>query len=177
MEKLNDVCRLKHDLIDEAIRNKDSYSIEQMGEVVDMIKDLAEAEEKCVKACYYHTIINAMHDESDDRYGYDHWRYSSGRFAPKGKGKYGYRPGDVFWENPDRMGYDNTMNRDHLDKWRDARRNYQSSHSKSDKDVMDTHANAHVNETVATLKEIMDSSDPELQRKIKNSLTNLINDG
>lgn len=74
-----------------------SYPI---GEVVDMIKDLADAE-------YHARIAKAMEEaEEDDKeeekyllkrfkeeYGddegrryYDEWRYSSGRFAPKGRG-------------------------------------------------------------------------------------------
>lgn len=36
---------------------------EESGEVIDMIKDLAEAEEKCWKACYYHKIVEAMDEE------------------------------------------------------------------------------------------------------------------
>ena len=74
-----------------------SYPI---GEVVDMIKDLADAE-------YHARIAKALEEaEEDDKeeekyllkrfkeeYGddegrryYDEWRYSSGRFAPKGRG-------------------------------------------------------------------------------------------
>ena len=65
-----------------------------IGDVVDMIKDLSEAE-------YYAKITKAM-DESNledtmemfDRYGdgyrryYDHYRYKNGKFAPKGSGTY-----------------------------------------------------------------------------------------
>lgn len=61
----------------------------EMGEVIDMIKDLAEAEEKCIKACYYKTVIEAMGEyEETDYMGYDNWRTSSGRFANKGTGNY-----------------------------------------------------------------------------------------
>lgn len=74
----------------------------EMGEVVDMIKDLAEAE--------YHSIISKAMKKADEEeeeydkellrslkaeYGeesgrryYDHYRYANGRFAPKGKGTY-----------------------------------------------------------------------------------------
>lgn len=66
------------------------FDVEAAGEVTDMIKDLAEAEEKCVKAEYYDTLINEMseNDHPNDLFGYDNWRYSSGRFAPKGRGTY-----------------------------------------------------------------------------------------
>lgn len=64
----------------------------EMGQVTDMLKDLAEA-------MYYRTLTKAMEDsETDeimemfDRYGdgvrrfYDDYRYKNGRFAPKGRG-------------------------------------------------------------------------------------------
>ena len=72
----------------------------EMGEVVDMIKDLAEAE--------YHSIISKAMKKADEEeeeydkellrslkaeYGeesgrryYDQYRYANGRFAPKGRG-------------------------------------------------------------------------------------------
>lgn len=74
----------------------------EMGQVVDMIKDLAEAE--------YHSIISKAMKKADEEeeeydkellrslkaeYGeesgrryYDQYRYANGRFAPKGKGTY-----------------------------------------------------------------------------------------
>lgn len=64
----------------------------EMGAVVDMIKDLADAE-------YHATITKAMNeadeadimerllDYGDDRRYYDPYRYADGRFAPKGRGK------------------------------------------------------------------------------------------
>lgn len=62
-----------------------------MGQVTDMMKDLAEA-------MYYRTLMKAMEESSADetmemfeRYGdgrryYDRYRYADGRFAPKGRG-------------------------------------------------------------------------------------------
>lgn len=80
----------------------------EFGEVIDMIKDLNEAE-------YYAKIAKAM-DESDsddilemlDRYGdgrrfYDHYRYADGRFAPKGRGTYrrGYEEPPYYHMTPE----------------------------------------------------------------------------
>ena len=72
----------------------ESVDTAEMGQVTDMLKDLA-------KAMYYRTLTKAM-DDSDpeeimemfERYGdggrryYDHYRYADGRFAPKGRGTY-----------------------------------------------------------------------------------------
>lgn len=40
-----------------SVKNMDTR---ELGMVVDMIKDLAEAEEKCWKACYYKSVVEAM---------------------------------------------------------------------------------------------------------------------
>lgn len=79
-----------------------SVNTDEMGKVVDMIKDLSEAE-------YYSRIAKSMEEyeedekeaekfrlhlfeekygESDGRRFYDHYRYANGRFAPKGSGTY-----------------------------------------------------------------------------------------
>lgn len=62
-----------------------------MGQVTDMMKDLAEA-------MYYRTLMKAMEESSadetmemfdrfdDGRRFYDNYRYANGRFAPKGRG-------------------------------------------------------------------------------------------
>ena len=75
---------------DSGIENIDTS---EMGQVVDMMKDLAEA-------IYYRELTKAMQEfdaedimEMLDRYGvgrkfYDHYRYADGRFAPKGSGTY-----------------------------------------------------------------------------------------
>lgn len=79
-----------------------SVNTDEMGKVVDMIKDLSEAE-------YYSRIAKSMEEYEEDekeaekfrlhlfeeRFGedegrrfYDHYRYANGRFAPKGSGTY-----------------------------------------------------------------------------------------
>ena len=116
MEKLKDIVDIKHDLV-EAVKAEMAQGIEQvdteeMGEVVDMIKDLASAEKSCMEAAYYELVCEAM--QGEDAAGYDRWRYSSGRFAPKGRGSVrGYLPpymdGETLEAKP--MGYDRTDGR------------------------------------------------------------------
>lgn len=115
--KVQKICNLKDQLVSAACAEFDcgiaNVDTNEAGEVVDMIKDLAEAEEKIVKAFYYKTLIKAMKEAEEDaedggavpwylsmlnpelmsgRAGYDNWRYASGRFAPKG---HGHRSGFV----------------------------------------------------------------------------------
>ena len=66
------IKKMKEKLIEEAqnrMQAMDGGSIEQMGQIVDMIKDLSEAEKACLEAEYYDTVIDAM--DGDGRYGYD----------------------------------------------------------------------------------------------------------
>lgn len=108
-EKVKKICSLKDELIcqvspyiDQGVfcKNVDGHGV---GEVIDMIKDLCDAEKNIYKACYYKTVVEAMKESKeeeemackmgmmrgeDGRMGYDNWRYSSGRFAPKGSGHY-----------------------------------------------------------------------------------------
>lgn len=130
----------------------ESINTDEMGKVVDMIKDLAEAEKDCWKACYYKLVTEAMEEGEGmpelpewmptDRAGYDNWRYSSGRFAPKGRGhRSGYTP---YHMPPDgRMGYpheDPEMQAEHM---------------------------------INTLKEIWKEADPDLRQRIKKDLNSL----
>lgn len=118
----------------------------ELGMAVDMIKDMCEAEEKCWKACYYQQICMAMDEEhGDGRLGYDHWRYSSGRFAPTGHGHLsGYPSMSKHMSDPaiHRMGF-------HED-GRD------------------------MGETLMSIKETMHTADPEMKRKLKADLANLL---
>lgn len=98
----DDICAAKKDLLDVflgEIHSKGAANMDtkEAGEVVDMIKDLAEAEKYCMEACYYESIVKAMHeageDDEDGRMGYNARHYASGRFAPKGRGtRMGYMP-------------------------------------------------------------------------------------
>lgn len=121
----------------------------EMGQVVDMIKDLAEAE--------YHSIISKAMKKADEEeeeydkellrslkaeYGeesgrryYDQYRYANGRFAPKGKGTYrrGYEEPPYYHMYPEaehmrdidrdygKMYYTEPMSESNYDR---AKRNY-----------------------------------------------------
>lgn len=126
MEKTKKLCEMKDKLVsvmcEQLNMGIQNVNTNEAGQVIDMIKDLAEAEEKCWKACYYKCIVEAMKEEEEyaeklppeERRGYDHWRYSSGRYAPTGHGHYssGYRPMGEEWAevmHPEpwmSMGYD-----------------------------------------------------------------------
>lgn len=65
---------IKEELIDNLtaqIKEKglDRMSTTETGQVIDMIKDLAQAEKYCWEACYYKSVVEAM-DEGSDYMGY-----------------------------------------------------------------------------------------------------------
>lgn len=195
IQKTERLCEIYNDLMRWAETNKDCTDVKTMGEVIDMIKDIAEAEEKCWKSCYYKSIVEAMEEaeewekmeymDEEGRMGYDNWRYASGRFAPKGRGhKTGHRGG--------RMGYvpyyddggdmnDHEMwgrNADQMkhpyEKWKTTRLGYQSDHDPAKKTEMDAAAKEHVLYVADTMKDIWNDADPALRQELKSKLGNLM---
>lgn len=213
----DDICELKKRLIKivESELNTSSISsidAKELGEVVDMIKDFAEAEKYCQEACYYQSIVEAMDDakEEERRMGY------SPRTRMRMVNKYLWDDDDYRMPNPEmsnmRMGYprrsdssrDGSMDRsrdsmgrftssgrsgyDGYDEDRDdrygraynefrkARRHYTETKSMADKQVMDEHANEHLADSMQTLKEIWEASDPTLRKKMKADLQKFSND-
>lgn len=128
-EMVEKICELKKEIVDflECIiddRGLHCMEAEETGEVVDMIKDLAEAEKNCYKAEYYKSIVEAMEDAEEeeelmmklgmrDRMGYTPRRGANGRYIPRP----GYVPmhmmddedyvAQMDWDGP-RMGYSPT---------------------------------------------------------------------
>lgn len=101
IEKLSECAKCE---IDKGIENIDPC---EMGQVTDMMKDLAEA-------MYYRTLMKSMEESSadetmemferlgDGRRFYDNYRYSNGRFAPKSRGtRRGYDEPPYFHMTPE----------------------------------------------------------------------------
>lgn len=99
IEKLSECAKAE---FDKGIENIDTC---EMGQVTDMLKDLAEA-------MYYRTLTNSMEEfepsdllDAVERYGdrrfYDDYRYKNGRFAPKGRGtRRGYEEPPYYHQMP-----------------------------------------------------------------------------
>lgn len=196
MQKTERLCEIYNDLMRWIEANKDCSDVKTMGEVIDMIKDITEAEEKCWKACYYKSIVEAMeeaeewekmeHMDPEGRMGYDNWRYASGRFAPKGRGHHvtggrgrmGYVPymdegGDMNMH--EMWGRDSAPESLHpYDRWKTTRLGYQSDHDPSKKTEMDAAAKEHAVYVADTMKDIWHDADPALRQELKTRLGNLM---
>ena len=144
------IKKMKEKLIEEAqnrMQAMDGGSIEQMGQIVDMIKDLSEAEKACLEAEYYDTVIDAM--DGDGRYGYDD-RGGSGD-------RQGYRESYMMDDRNDRMGYRDSKGR--YARNPNRRRMRRSGYSE---------------ESIENLRQMMEDADPERKRQLKQDLEELM---
>lgn len=71
---VNKMYELKNQIIeriDKDIHERgiDRIDVEQIGKLVDMVKDLAEAEESCMEAKYYDLVAKAMEGNEKSGYG------------------------------------------------------------------------------------------------------------
>ena len=101
---------------EEASKSVECINTCELGAVVDMIKDLAEAEyyayiakemkevaeEEEAEEKYMLKSLKDEYGEDDGKRYYDMWRYKSGRFAPKGRGtRRGYEEPPYYHMTPD----------------------------------------------------------------------------
>lgn len=136
----------------------------EMGEVVDMIKDIAEYERNHYQACYYKSVVNAMKYNGNDRRGYMPVTNTD----------------DDIWYNDrarDRYGVDwNDDYGRHYNQYKSAKRHYTETHDMMDKDQMTEHAKEHLNTMMDSVREMWRDADPELRQKIKDDMTRLTNE-
>lgn len=198
MEEIIDMKKTLTSALKSHISNGlESVDTSEAGQVADIIKDLSETERNCYEACYYKTVIEAMEEGEEPRYGYNNRRYSNGHYAPKGSGSVsmGYRPyideepyinaymHDPRFDEKMKMGYvqdsrDGGMNRygKAYNEYKEARRHYTSTSSEHDKTEMNTHANEHISDMIATVRDIWDHADNEFKRRMKSDIMTLVND-
>ena len=93
VEKIYDIKNKALQRMEQAIaeRGVDRMDVKEMGELADIVKDLAEAEKSCMEADYYNAVTEAMDGSSGympEGMGYDAQGGSQGR---SGGGRSGYR--------------------------------------------------------------------------------------
>lgn len=181
MEKMKDLCSIKATLVD-SVKEQLSHGIEcvdahEMGEVVDMIKDIYEAENYCMQSKYYKSIVEAM---SEGSYGYNPNRYaSSGRYASAGdptefadqmKLRFGY----MDQNEPKMMNKPVSTYGAAYDSWSDARKHYTKTGSSEDKERMEERGKEHVEKAIISMRNIWSEASPELKRAMKTELSTLV---
>lgn len=182
-------------------KGKEQVCTEELGKALDMVKDLASAEKDVWEKCYYESIVEAMEEEEEwlkkegHRMGYDRWRYSSGRYAPKGHGhetsmakatgRAGFMPMDdgpwpeEYWRDGKfvggsdiRYGYDDgrSMRSDHKS---DGTEHHPAMPTSRSGFTPQEHPEEYVTETLGTMKDIFAGAEPHLQEKMINQFRNM----
>lgn len=178
MEKVKE---LKNELICKIYDCKEDINPEMLGELVDAASDLAEVEEKCWKACYYKSIVEAMKEAKEEDEIAQRMGYNTHRSSTTGRYTSGYTAPMHMMHDPD---FDHAMNKiNHrmgyvrpYDNYMEAKRSYTETHSQADKQKMDHHAMEHVEDCVETMRDIWSTASPELRTRMKEDMTKLIND-
>ena len=143
--------RMKDQLIELAsqqlAKGADKVSTQEMGMVIDMIKDLCCAEREAAETEYYEAVTEAMGDSG--RYGYADDRADRG-------GRRGRKGYDMMPDGPDdRMGYRNSKGQ----YARGPRRGRRMGYSE---DAMEN------------LRTMMEDADPERRRQLMRDLEDLM---
>lgn len=149
-EMKDQLVRLAKQQLNRGIENVDT---QEMGMVVDMIKDLAEAEKACYEAEYYMSVVDAMEEAEEERYGYD-----------DGQSRQGYQeryyPNEGGTDRMGRMGYKNQYGN-----WRanpGGRRKPRRMRQ------------GYSEESIDNIKGIMESADPARREQLKKDLQQLM---
>lgn len=175
-----DICEMRKKLIEwtkEAMSGSpNSVDTQELGEVIDMIKDIYQLEYYCAKTKYYESVTEAM-DEYGDADHFKMGRSGMMRVLPE------YDRRDQRFD-PDeydiygRMGYSGRVPHSNMernwDRYLDARRHYNATKSDSDRMEMSTSAKMHIGETIATLRDMWHDADPDLREKMKKDFSALL---
>lgn len=175
-----DICEMHKKLIEwtkEAMSGSpNSVDTQELGEVIDMIKDIYQLEYYCAKTKYYESVTEAM-DEYGDKDHFKMGRSGMMRVLPE------YDRRDQRFD-PDeydiygRMGYSGRVPHSNMgrnwDRYLDARRHYNATKSDSDRMEMSTSAKMHIGETIATLRDMWHDADPDLREKMKKDFSALL---
>lgn len=149
---IDKICKMKDKLCEYAHQQMqqglDRVDTHEMGAVIDMIKDLAEAERSCVEADYYESVVEAMED-SGGRYGYDEGG------SPGGRSDYRMESSDG---EGGRMGY----------------RNQYGNWPANPKNRRRMRRRGYTEESVENIRSMMGEADPARREQLKHDLEELL---
>lgn len=187
-EKIKEICGLKETLLSwvkaEITKGVQQVNTKELGEVVDMIKDLAEAEKCCMEAHYYMTVSEAMEDYEEDmgeedRYGYNPMHSTrTGRFISRGgrgRGRSGYdggsgNSGSRGGNSGNRGGSGNRMGYIEPDMYDEE--GYGRHHR--DRRYYHEGGEENIGEAMDSIEEMWNNADPETKRRLKAGMNELM---
>lgn len=187
MEKVYDICRIKDSAIcwmQTAIgQGMECLDAKEVGEVADIIKDMCEAEKYVMESEYYKKVTEAMDSESEK----PEWMESMGYTPRAGRNRmgrfttghmptsYGYTP--PYKPYIDQEPYINSYLNGVDKRW------YTDSKDMHRPEMADgwymkpedgKYTSSHLDRMIDSMTEMWDDSDPELRKKIKKELTDLV---
>lgn len=172
---------------------------EEFGEIADVVKDLSEVVEKCWKAMYYQVVVEAMLDKYEEeemdersmRRGYPRYPHVYGypmmepeMWARRAPERFGYHDESMrSGEGDVHTGYGaNGMPREDMRfgnayrAYRMSKRGYTETGDEHKRMEMGEHAQEHLTEVMATIRDMWNDVPPEVRRKMKVDLTALVNE-
>lgn len=206
MDKTKDICEMK-DMLTSWLKTHLSsgaqcVETDEAKKCAEIIGYLADIEKDCYETAYYKAVVEAMENGAEEGpYGYNNRRYSSGRYAPKGRGNVmGYRPymdqepyiegylNDPNFKENMRMGYSDNgtygsgMNggSGHMrygmsyNQYKTAKRHYHETNDDTARSKMNDHIDEHLNDSIMTLKEMWKDADQNHKKRMKDDLMALV---
>lgn len=206
--ELNEICQIEKDLIStlKTVVGHGVFSKEvdskELGELVDMVKDMAETKRNCWEACYYETVTRAMEEGSEEDEGMPRGMEHMYKIMPPHwmtEGPAGFTPSktimgkdwDTMYQRSNSMANrklddDHDWDRDNYkrDRYRnqygeaygeyeDARRHYTETKSPEDKRYMNEKAMEHVNHSMMTLRDVWKNADPDVKKQVSSAIASL----
>ena len=173
-EKIDSLCHMQSTLIsclkseiDMGIMNADT---KEVGEVADIIKDLAMAEKYNREAKYYELVADAMENEGPTGYSMGYTRPYKPMVDQENYIR-GYMHDPNFKDNM--RGTTNDYGIAYSD-YLNAKRHYTETHSNDDRVRMEKDAREHLDQTIDTMEDIWGTASPELKLKMKTDLKKLV---
>lgn len=158
--KIRELCDMKSTLVTNVkahLSNIETAETKEVGEVIDMIKDLSEAVKNEYEACYYKTVIEAMeegkHTGSEDMYGYTPMT-ARGNYSMRANGRMGYKP--MVDQEP------------YVDRYINDRRYNDMRYGYMNPETMDS--------ALDGVKSMWDSADPEKRKRLKHDLMSMLDE-
>lgn len=151
-------ARLLAMLSDETSRGLGGVRADELGEVVDMVKDLAEAK-------YYCSVVEAMNAE---KYGYMPKRDSRGRYMGyEGRSEPMYGP---VWDDGSMQGTGGAY-----DRYKSARMGYHDKPTAENRMMMEQTTDEYMQEFEDSLRDIWADADQRQRNKMKAALVTMAN--
>jgi len=154
----------------------------EAGEIVDIIKDLAEIQKECAEKKYYEAVTNAMDEPRyEDILGYTpssnthkisphpmaSMRTPGATYEQSMVGDY---IRDAYGDFPQGENSGNNRYGQAYKQYAQAKRFYTETHSERDHELMRTQADQHISDMITSVKDIWRNADPEHKKQIKADL-------